>query len=474
MMSTHEKNINSPRLLISALHGSGAKTIVSLGLSVAFSRLGFKVIPYKKGPDYIDAAWLTKAAGMDCHHLDLYFMGEKGIIDVFNKRIDPSAIALVEGNRGLFDGVDIHGTYSTARIARLLDIPILLILDCTKTTNTVTSLVMGCQAFDPDINLSGVILNRVAGKRHGELIKKSIEYHTEVPVIGMIPNLDLSMPERHLGLTTVYESDDFKVKLEELGNIVEKYLDIQQVLSIAQNASTIDIGQIRQKKSESNEDKVLIGIIRDPAFQFYYAENLEALKQEGAEIVEFNSLKDNKIIPVDLLYIAGGFPEVHAKQISSNTSFMSSIRDFAEQGMPVYGECGAVIYFGDSLRYEGQSFKMCGIFPLDFEFSKKPQGHGYTSLIVDSVNPFFKKGLKLKGHEFHYSIPGNWISNQATTAFKLEKGFGLDGKRDGLFWKNVFVTYTHLHSAGAEFWAKSLVDLARQTGFSKKAQAVKD
>jgi cobyrinic acid a,c-diamide synthase len=395
-------------------------------------------------------------------------MGENGIIEVFYKRLDPNAITLVEGNRGLFDGVDIHGTYSTARIAKLLDIPVLLIVDCTKATNSVTPLVIGCQAFDPEIKLAGVILNRVAGKRHGELIKKSIEHYTKLPVLGMIPNLDLSMPERHLGLTTVHELDDFNDKLEELGNNAEQYLNIEQIVDIARNASAIHSEKSTIQKSQIEKDKVLIGIIRDPAFQFYYSENLEALKQEGAEIVEFNSLIDSEIIPVDLLYIAGGFPEVHAEQISRNIGFMSSIKRYAEQGMPVYGECGAVIYLGKSLRYKSNSFKMCGIFDLDFEFSEKPRGHGYTSLSVDNVNPFFKMGLKLKGHEFHYSIPENWVSENYSTAFSIKKGFGFDGKRDGLNWKNVFVTYTHLHTTGADCWAKSLIDLARRKGFSKK------
>jgi len=468
MNSIQQNKVQSPRILISALHGSGAKTIVSLGLSVVFKRLGHEVIPYKKGPDYIDAAWHTKAAGRDCHHLDLYFMSECAIKQAFYQRVNADAITLVEGNRGLFDGVDIHGTYSTARIAKLLKIPVLLIVDCTKATNSVTAMVLGCQAFDPDVQLSGVILNHVAGKRHGDLIKKSIEHHTDLPVLGIIPNLDISMPERHLGLTTVNESDDFKEKLEQLGDIAEEYLDIAKITQIARDAVPLSVEKTVTGRSTEKGKKVVIGIVRDPAFQFYYPENLQALRDEGADIIEFNSLVDKKIQPVDLLYIAGGFPEVHADKIARNTSFMSSIRDNVELGLPLYGECGAVIYLGESLEFEGENHKMCGVFPLNFKFSKKPFGHGYTSLKVDKKNPFFEEGVQIRGHEFHYSVPGDWDSSKFSTAMVLEKGFGLDGQRDGLFRKNVFATYTHLHAAGEVKWARSLADVARKTAFRQK------
>jgi cobyrinic acid a,c-diamide synthase len=461
--------ISYPRILISALRGSSAKTIISLGIIVALKRRGYTIVPFKKGPDYIDAAWLGKAAGEICRHLDLYLMGEKGVQDLFYREIKKDAVAVVEGNRGLFDGVDIHGTYSTARIARLLEIPVSVIVDCTKVTNTVVALILGCQVFDSKVPLRGVILNHVAGNRHGALISKSIEYHTGLPVLGLIPDLDIQMPERHLGLTTVGETGDFEQKLEMLAGVAEKFLDLEKVLTIAQNAppfsATAKFENIDGSKQHKHE--VLVGIIKDSAFQFYYPENLEALQREGAILVEFNSLCDKEIKPVDLLYIAGGFPEVHADKISNNKSFCASVRAYCELGMPVYGECGAVIFLGNSVVFNSKKYDMCGVFPLEFEFTKKPTGHGYTEVLVDHKNPFFPEGVTLKGHEFHYSLPRNWHSAAHKTAFSVKRGFGLNGSRDGLYKKNVFATYTHMHAAGCDDWAKWLIATARKKNFTK-------
>ena len=469
MQSKSKKTTSCPRILISALRGSSAKTIISLGITVAFKRRGIKIFPYKKGPDYIDAGWLTKAAGEMCRHLDPYIMGESGVKKVFYNRIDSKTLSIIEGNRGLFDGVDIHGTYSTARVARLLKIPVILIVDCTKTTNTIAPLILGCQKFDPKVPIKGVILNHVAGKRHGDVISKSIKHHTGLPVLGILPDLDIRLPERHLGLTTVWESDDFEKTLQTLGDIAEKYLDLDKILKIAQQAPKVRISTTTKKikASKSPKRKISVGIIRDNAFQFYYAENLESLKQVGANLIAFDSMRDKEIKPVDLLYIGGGFPEVFAEKISKNKNFRDSIKYFAEKEMPIYGECGAVIYLGRSVVFNGKKNEMCGVFPLDFEFTKKPSGHGYTEIRVDKQNPFFPKRLMLKGHEFHYSLPINWNAEKFNTAFSVKKGFGFDGKRDGLFKKNIFVTYTHLHAAGTKNWAKLLIDAARKIGFTK-------
>jgi len=471
MQTMPKKTASCPRILISALRGSSAKTIISLGITVAFRKRGVKIFPYKKGPDYIDAAWLTKAAGEMCRHLDPYIMGESGVKKVFHSRIDSKALSIIEGNRGLFDGVDIHGTYSTARVARLLKIPVILIVDCTKTTNTIAPLILGCQKFDPKVLLKGVILNHVAGKRHGDVISKSIKHHTGLPVLGILPNLDLHLPERHLGLTTVWESDDFKKTLQTLGDIAVQHLALDKILKIAKQAPKVSISTNEIKAPKIPRQKVSVGIIRDSAFQFYYAENLESLEQEGANLIEFDSMRDKEIKPVDILYIGGGFPEVFAKKISKNKSFRDSIKYFAEKGMPIYGECGAVIYLGRSVVFNGQKNEMCGVFRLDFEFTKKPSGHGYTEIKVDKKNPFFPKGLTLKGHEFHYSLPINWNTESFNTAFSMKKGFGFDNKRDGLFKKNIFVTYTHLHAAGTKNWAQVLIDAARKIRFTKTYQA---
>jgi cobyrinic acid a,c-diamide synthase len=454
-----KEKISNPRILFSALRGSSGKTIVSLGTIIALRNKGIDILPFKKGPDYIDAAWLSKAAANTCRHLDLYLMGENGVKNAYCTNILPEYISVIEGNRGLYDGVDIYGTYSTAKIAILLEIPVILIIDCTKITNTATSLVLGCQVYDSTTPIHGIILNNVAGKRHGDVITQSIEHNTSLPVLGQIPNIDITLPERHLGLTTVSEINDFEEKLIFLGETVEKYINIDKLLDIAKSAPQLFIerkpSKVNAKRSENS--KIRLGIIKDSAFQFYYPENLEALENEGAIIIEFDSMKDDEVKNIDLLYIAGGFPEVHAEKISNNKRFRGSIKRLAEKGLPIYGECGAVIYLGEKVYYQNKIFEMCGVFPMDFKLQKKPAGHGYTEVEVDKDNPFFEKGMIIRGHEFHYSVPINWNNEKINTSLKVKKGYGFDGQRDGIYKNNVFATYTHVHASGTENWAKCLL-----------------
>jgi cobyrinic acid a,c-diamide synthase len=269
------------------------------------------------------------------------------------------------------------------------------------------------------------------------------------------------MPERHLGLTTVNETADFKKKLNILGEVAENHIDLDKLIEMAKNAPLISFSvQTDNKNNKIKNKDIKIGIIKDSAFQFYYPENLEALQLEGAIIKEFDSIKDNEIKDVDLLYIAGGFPEVHAEKLEKNKVFRDSIKYHAEKGMPIYGECGAVIYLGKSVIYHNKKYEMCNVFPLDFELKKKPVGHGYTDIEIDKENPYFPKESKFKGHEFHYSLATNWNGDRFETAFAVKKGFGFDGKRDGVFKKNVFATYTHLHATGEKDWAKHLIQMA--------------
>lgn len=448
-----------PRILISALRGSSAKTIMSLGITVALERRGHKVLPFKKGPDYIDASWLSKAAGSPCRHLDLYFMGEEGLRQAFYPYASPDKLALVEGNRGLFDGMDTKGTYSTASIAKILDIPVILVLDAQKITNTISTFVLGSKALDPKVPIKGVILNKVAGKRHIDILKKSIIENTGLPVLGAVPKISIEIPERHLGLVTADESSEINETLEKLGDMAEEYLDIEAIVELAKNT---DEFQFENKESvEPTEKKVRVGIIRDKAFQFYYPENLETLEREGAELIEFDSMKDKELGDIDLLYIGGGFPEVFAESLSKNISFKNSIKNFADNAGYIYGECGAMIYLGAEVSFEGKTYEMCGVFPLAYEFTKKPAGHGYTEIEVINENPFFPSGIKLRGHEFHYSKVKNWNPEKHKTAFEVKRGIGLDAKRDGLFKKNVFLSYTHLHVGAFKDWAKYLLACKR-------------
>ena len=448
-----------PRILIAGMSGGGGKTLVSLGLAAAWRGQGLSVAPFKKGPDFIDAAWLSRAAGNTCRNLDLYLMSTQAIRQSFRRACEDVDITVIEGNRGLFDGVDARGTYSTAGLAKLLGAPVLLTVDCTKSTCTVAAAVLGCQRFDPDVPLKGVILNRTGGARHVSVIREAIEEHCGIPVLGALPRVSgLRFPERHLGLVPPQEHDHLHEAILQAGEVAEKYLDLAAIRDVAQGAPDIETARRRvHGVCGSGNSRVRIGIFRDAAFQFYYPENLEALEREGASLVEISPLRDAGVGEVDALYIGGGFPETLAPTLAQNTAFRASLRRSIESGLPVYAECGGAVFLGEKLLFDGKAYDMVGALPVVFGFSAKPKGHGYTVLETVGENPFFPVGDTLRGHEFHYTYMESHSTDDLSFAFRVQRGFGFEGERDGLCCHNVLASYTHLHALGVESWAPALV-----------------
>jgi cobyrinic acid a,c-diamide synthase len=453
-----------PRIMISSMRGSSAKTLVSLGIIAALKKRGQQIAPFKKGPDFIDSEWLGAAAQADCHNLDVYLLGENKVVESFAQHAAGQDLALVEGNRGIFDGFDSLGSYSSAELAKRLAIPIILIVDCTKMTNTVSALIMGCQAFDPHMNLAGIILNRVTGSRHENILKESIERHCHVPVIGCLPNLTISpIIERHLGLSPVEECLDTATTLQYIGDIAEKYLDLDRILAIAQTAKPLDAPVLPKPAwSYAQRDRdVVVGIIRDAAFHFYYPENIGIFEQLGARLVFIDSMHDTCLPPVDLLYIGGGFPEVYIEPIASNVSFLKSLKQAAEAGLPIYAECGGAILLGRNFIAEnGQSYDLAGVFPITFGIGKKPQGHGYSTVRVARENPFFEKDAVMRGHEFHYSKVIEWPKARPNLIYQVKRGYGCDGQWDGLSYKNVLASYIHIHAESLPAWSHGLMQRA--------------
>lgn len=458
-----------PGIIISALRGGAGKSILSIGIAAAFRDTGKTVAPFKKGPDYIDAGWLALAAGRPCYNLDLFMTGSNSVIHSFLTHSNQNDIAVVEGNRGLFDGIDVKGTTSTAEIAKLLDLPVVMCVDCTKTTRTIAAAIFGCMRFDPDVKLQGVVLNRVAGSRHENIIRKNLEYHCGIPVLGAIPKLGThDFPERHMGLVPTPEHDWAARSVAAAAKMVKHNIDLDALYQIAED----DTGRIALEKEahieildgtkcvliKQERDSVpKIGVLRDSAFQFYYQENLEALESAGAELVFVSPIKDESLPPVDALYIGGGFPETHAEELSKNVRFREEIKSLADDGMPVYAECGGLIYLGERLDVDGRFYAMTGIFPIVFGFSKRPQGHGYTLIRVDRENPFFEKGTEIRGHEFRYSTIREWRGVDGDMVFSTVRGTGFHNNRDGIRYKNVLASYTHLHALGTPDWAPSFV-----------------
>jgi cobyrinic acid a,c-diamide synthase len=451
-------------LLLSALRGGAGKTTLTLGLLAAWREQGRRLVPFKKGPDYIDPAWHALAAGRPSYNLDPFLMSGDRIVAVVARHAALADGLVIEGNRGLYDGLDAQGTYSTAELAKLLATPIVLVVDCTMRTRTTAALVLGCQHFDPKAPIRGVILNQIARPRHEALIRQAIEQYCGIPVLGAIPRLKCEVfPERHMGLVPPQEHSTAVRAITTARELAEKYLDLDGLWQVAAQAPPLPEPQGVETAALAAGELVTIGVIRDSAFQFYYPENLEALERAGARLVDISAL-DALMLPPDLdaLYIGGGFPETHARQLADNLSFRHAVKAAAEGGLPIYAECGGLMYLGESIHIGGERYPMVGLFPYDFIMGKKPQGHGYTILEVVQDNPFFPQGAVLKGHEFHYSRMTPDPGPEAAMAFRVTRGAGIGGQREGLLYKNVLATYTHLHALGAPEWAPAMVRKAME------------
>jgi cobyrinic acid a,c-diamide synthase len=450
---------SKPRVVIAGLRGGSGKTTLSLGLVAAWRQRVGEVVPFKKGPDYIDAGWLALAAGQPCYNLDPYMMSGEQILDSFWQHVQNAEAAVIEGNRGLFDGMDADGSCSTAELAKLLQAPVLLVVDGTMVTRTAAAAVLGCQHLDPEVAIQGVVLNRVAGPRHQEMLKTTIERYCRVPVVGAIPKLkEDDFPERHMGLVTALEHPEAREAIFARIQVVERYLDLEKVLTIADQAPPLTWEPVYPRKRASKAYRQpTIGIIRDSAFQFYYPENLEALERRGARLVTINALQDTFLPELDGLYIGGGFPETHAEQLAANDQLRKRLRSAIEAGLPVYAECGGLMYLGRNLEIEGKTYPMVQALPMDFRLEQKPQGHGYTELEVVNTNPFYPVGTTLRGHEFHYSRVTRFELNPESLAFAMRRGSGILDRKDGVCYKNTLATYSHVHAIGTPEWAEGLI-----------------
>ena len=456
-----------PRLVLAALRGGAGKTTLTVALTVALQKRGAGVVPFKKGPDYIDAAWLSLAARGPCYNLDTFLIGREQVVRSFSRRAQEGSLSLIEGNRGLYDGMNLEGEHSTAELAKLLRAPVILVVDCDKVTRTTAAMVLGCQRLDPQVDIRGVILNRVGGSRHAAIAQRSIEDCCHIPVLGVVPRIgdfDFPFPERHLGLIPPQEHDRARKALSSAGDMAGQCLDLERLLQVAQSAPPWSMDAIQNAASgeATAYDTVTIGVIRDAAFQFYYHENIEALVNSGARIVEISAIGGGNLPALDALYIGGGFPETQAGLLAENEVFRRSVRNAAASGLPIYAECGGFMYLGESLTIGDVSYPMVGALPVTFGMNKRPQGHGYTVLEVERENPFFPVGTRLNGHEFHYCRILSWREKEGQTAFRMERGTGIDGKKDGLCRKNILACLTHLHALGSPQWAEGLVGAARR------------
>lgn len=529
MGALNTSNTALPRVMIAAPHGKSGKTVLTLGLLRALCRRGLVVQPFKKGADFIDPGWHTVAAGRTSRNLDRYFMEPDQIRVVIHEASSGADVGVIEAAMGLYDGMDAEGSTSSAEIAKITNTPVILVLDVTRMTRTAGALVLGCCAFDPDVRIAGVILNHVRGERQRKLITEVIERTCNIQVVGTVPgDARLNVPDRHLGLVTSGETGERERLLDGIADVVEEWVDLDAVRAIAASAgelpdaagaellvamgakrantegsssavkagssevtvaaltdtadtgradvvqaalpSITDIGLTSGYPGDAKSEPAIratIAVIRDEVFPFYYPENLAALEHAGAKLVFVRSLKDNALpSDIDGLYVGGGFPEVFAAQLQANEGLRKSIREHAEQGLPVYAECGGLMFMGQHLVYQGESYDMAGVLDFDTVVQDKQMAHGYARAVVREGVGWLEPGSVLVGHEHHHSQVIH-LNPNLQFAYAMKRGRGIMPGFDGVCTGNVVAGYLHVNALASPAWAPSFVDAAERYRISR-------
>jgi cobyrinic acid a,c-diamide synthase len=451
-------------LYISAAHKSSGKTTLTIALCAALREQGLAVQPFKKGPDYIDPLWLGQAAGRACYNLDFYTMDRAEISDLFASRMQGADIGLIEGNKGLFDGLALDGSNSNAALAEQLDAPIVLVLDSQGMTRGVAPLILGYQAFDPALRIVGVILNKVGGSRHEAKLRAVIEHYTDVRVVGAVQRSDeLVIDERHLGLVPSTEVRRSQAHIERMARQIRHQVDLAAIRDLAATAPTLPVSPVEVKVPSAPDRGVRIGYACDSAFGFYYSDDLEALRNAGAVLVPFSPLADEGLPQCDGLFLGGGFPETHMDRLEQNAAMRAAVADFIARDGPVYAECGGLMYLCDSLTWEGKTRKMVGVIPAQVVMHAKPQGRGYVQLRETPGHPWplaSDGSRRISAHEFHYSALDG-LPTGLTFAYRIERGFGIDGANDGIVHRKLLASYAHMRDTRSQPWAERFVGFVR-------------
>lgn len=464
-----------PQLLLSAAHKSSGKTTITLGLCAALARSGLRVQPFKKGPDYIDPMWLGRAAGRPCFNLDFHTMAHEELRRFFVRHSDDSDITIIEGNMGLFDSLDVEGLGSNAEMAKLLEAPVVLVLDVKGATRSIVPIILGFRQFDPQLNIAGLILNKVAGKRHEERLREVIAHYCDIPILGAIHRDErLAIDERHLGLIPSNEASEVEAKLSEIADIIASQVDLEALKRLVASAPLPRIPPLAENAVQIPAD-LRIAIARDAAFGFYYPDDLEQLQRAGAELVPFDTLHD-AALPEDIdgLFIGGGFPETQMAALEANAAMRHSIYQAIENGLPAYAECGGLMYLSRSVRWGDRHGEMVGIIPGDTVMHDKPVGRGYARIVETDAAPWpdSEPGKGYNVHEFHYSSLEN-LPEGLQYAYRLERGYGIDRRHDGFLYKNLLANYVHLRDVAGNHWTERFVEFVRAVHYRMKDQGAK-
>ncbi len=450
-----------PRVILSGTSSRVGKTMLSIGLMRALVNRGYKVQPYKVGPDFIDPSFHHFATGRYSRNLDSFMLSRESILETFERNFRNADIAVIEGTMGLHDShhaTDEKG--STAEVSKILKCPVVLIANVERMSRTVAPFIYGYKTFDPEVRIEGVILNRVGSERHAMKARLAAEKLAKVKVVGVVPRRkDVVIPDRHLGLIPAYEKrEEFEGLFDKLAELVEKYVNVDEIIRIAERAPPLE--EVPENPIFRKENSgVRVGILRDRSFNFYYQDNVEAITSK-AEVVFIDSLTDKKLPEIDALYIGGGFPEVFAEELEKNRSLREDIYDFCESGKPVYAECGGLMFLGEKLRLiDGSEYEMVGFMPYETEMHKRFQALGYSIYRCERSSIVARKGDTVVGHEFHYSkvIP----KEKLEFTYRVKRGKGIDGERDGAVKKNTLVNYIHVHVLSYPTFVRRFVRAAK-------------
>ncbi len=421
--------------------------------------------PFKKGPDYIDPLWLGRAAGNACYNLDFFTQSHDEIAATFAGHATTAGINLIEGNKGLFDGVDVAGSDSNAALAKMLAAPVVLVIDPSGMTRGIAPLIRGYLGFDPDVNIAGVILNKTGGTRHEGKLRAALERYTDIDVLGAIGrDSSLEIPERHLGLVPANETNATDTIIAKLAKAVTSQVELDRIVEIANAAPATATAPVRDSLPAAD---VRIGIARDAAFGFYYPDDLDAFALAGAELVPFDTLSDAHLPAVDGLFIGGGFPETHLVKLAENRTLLANIRQVLSAGMPAYAECGGLMYLARSIQWHNGKYAMAGVVPGDVIVDDRPQGRGYVLLERSGSDPWpvatteeRARKQRIPAHEFHYARLENLPDNREF-AYRVQRGHGIDGRHDGLLVENLLAGFAHHRNTAANPWVERFVAFVR-------------
>lgn len=459
---------------ISAAHKSSGKTVVSVGLCAALRERGRRVQPFKKGPDYIDPIWLGHASGSGCHNLDFHTMSDEEIVAGFSGLSSTADVALIEGNKGLHDSVDVEGRYSNAALAKLLRVPVVLVIDARGMTRGIAALVRGLTEFDSETTVAGVILNRVKGDRHDAKLRAAIETYTDLRVLGSVANSPtLVVNEGHLGLVPASEVDAAGSRISRMAQFIAEQVDLDALEQLDVIGGVLAVPAPR---SAGPEPDVKLAIARDKAFGFYYPDDLAALRAGGAQLVPVDTFSDDVLPDVDGLFLGGGFPERHMQALSDNRLLRANIGCAIAAGLPVYAECGGLMYLSREIVWGEQRAEMVGALDVEAVMSDQPQGRGYVKLRETEYAPWpqtrpSSKDCVLPAHEFHYSLLRN-VGTDVRFAYDVIRGHGVDGRHDGIVHNNVLASYSHLRDTTGNRWTQRFLNFVRGCKASKATRSL--